>query len=186
MNTDAASAATILLAPEMLGKDVEETHITPQLFQTPRARERTQATRLPADHPKRLSVVTLDNLRAYFATQGHHPSVDMWAALEDLAVTLEAMANETAAPKLFLSSLVPGGGKTQTIVKFIDALLTSPFYRDVGVLVCVARLSEVRNLAEEAAIPAEMLAVVTSDETVNAIGKAKPHEPQVLVTTQQM
>jgi hypothetical protein len=110
----------------------------------------------------------------------------MWDALQDLAETLEAMADGTAADKLYLSSLDPGVGKTRTIVAFIDALLSSPLYQDVGVLVCVARLSEVKNLAEDAGIPDIDLAVVTSDEKVNALGKAAVEDAQVLITTQQM
>src|SRR5262249_24351559 len=90
------------------------------------------------------------------------------------------------APKLFLSSLDPGVGKTQTIIKFIDALLSSPFYRDVGVLVCVARLSEVKSLVESIGIPADMLSVKTSDDGVNALGRAELADAQVLITTQQM
>jgi len=76
-------------------------------------------------------------------------------------------------------------GKTQTITKFVDVLLSQPSYSGVGVLVCVARLSEVRTLINEMAIPADNLAVLTSDTTLNELGKATPDNAQVLITTQQ-
>jgi hypothetical protein len=43
----------------------------------------------------------------------------MWAALTELASVLEAMAEGRCPPKLFLSSLDPGVGKTQTVTHFI-------------------------------------------------------------------
>src|SRR5438552_1042964 len=97
---------------------------------------------------------TIDSLARYFAMKDHRPSPEMWAALVDLAVTLERMAVGDAAPKFYLSSLDPGVGKTQTITHFVDALLSSPDYSDVGVLVCVARLAEVETIIHDMAIPA--------------------------------
>jgi hypothetical protein len=130
---------------------------------------------------------TIKNLAQYFATKGHRPSPDMWAALEDLAVTLEAMEKGQAEPKFFLSSLDPGVGKTQTITHFVDALLSQPvLYSHVGIMICVARLSEVQRLIHDMAIPANMLAVVTSNPTLNALGTTEPNKAQVLITTQQM
>ena len=87
-------------------------------------------------------------MAAYFETDNHRPSPDMWAALADLAGTMEAMANGEAAPKFYLSSLDPGVGKTTAIRFFIDVLLSRPGYGHVGVLLCVARLDEVKNLVE--------------------------------------
>jgi len=104
----------------------------------------------------------------------------------DLTRTLEAMAEGEAPAKFFLSSLDPGVGKTQTITHFVDALLSSPIHADVGVLICVARLSELGNLIHDMAIPEENLAVVTSNPTLNALGKAEPNRAQVLIITQQM
>jgi hypothetical protein len=138
-----------------------------------------------AVRPHLLSTLTLRNLSRYFASKGHKPSPAMWNALADLTITLEAMADGVAAPKFFLSSLDPGVGKTQTITHFVDALLSQRSYDDVGILICVARLSEVENLIHEMGIPNDNLAVLTSDATLNALGKAPAGQAQVLITTQQ-
>jgi hypothetical protein len=136
--------------------------------------------------PGRLSSSTIADLHDYFAEKHHRPSDDMWAALEDLAVTLEAVANDVAPAKFFLSSLDPGVGKTQTVSHFLNALLASPAHADVGVLICLARLSEIKNLVRDSAIPEDMFAVFTSDEKVNALGKSTVDQARVLFTTQQM
>ena len=39
---------------------------------------------------------TMASLRNYFDQQNHHPSVDHWQALEDVARTMEDMVNGTA------------------------------------------------------------------------------------------
>lgn len=128
---------------------------------------------------------TIHSVARYFHDKGHSPSPEMWEALEDLALTLEAMANREAQSKFFLSSLDPGVGKTQTIAKFVDVLLSRPEYAHVGVLICVGRLTEVEKLVHEMAVPAQMLAVLTSDERLNALGPTNPNDAQVLITTQQ-
>jgi hypothetical protein len=136
--------------------------------------------------PGILAKGTIAGLTRYFDTVNHRPSPEMWAALSDLAVTLEAMANGEAAPKFYLSSLDPGVGKTQTVSHFLDVLLSRPEYGHVGVLFCLARLSEIENLVHTIGIPADMFAVLTSNEKLNALGKAPVDQAQVLFTTQQM
>jgi hypothetical protein len=110
----------------------------------------------------------------------------MWTALADLVSTLEAMANGEAQPKIYLSSLDPGVGKTTAVRFFLDVLLSKPYHQDAGVLLCVARLDEVKNLVESIGIADEMLCVLTSDTKVNDLGKARADQAQVLITTQQM
>lgn len=136
-------------------------------------------------HPGILARTTLDRVAAFFDQRGHNPSVAMWAALEDLATTLERMADGTAPAKFFLSSLDPGVGKTQTIAHFVDALLSMRDRADVGVMICVGRLDEVKNLAETMAVPRDNLCVLTSDQALNALGAAPVDAAQVLITTQQ-
>lgn len=140
---------------------------------------------IPTFPTRTLATETLRKLARYFATKGHRPSPSMWHALADLAYTLEDMAEGRAAPKFYLSSLDPGVGKTQTISHFVDVLLSQPAYEDVGVVVCVARLSEVEPMVRSMAVPAEMLSVLTSDDKLNALGAAPTNEAQVLITTQQ-
>lgn len=133
-----------------------------------------------------IATETLNRLAAFFATRNHHPSEAQWAALTDLARTLEAMANGTAAPKFYLSSLDPGVGKSQTLVHFIDVLLASSAHEHVGILICVSRLSEVERFVENGGIPKEMLCVRTRSDRHNAMGMAEEDAARVVITTQQM
>ena len=132
-----------------------------------------------------LSATTLGTLRGYFTEQRHNPSPDHWEAIGDVANAMESMANGIAPLKVMLSSLDCGVGKTQTTLAFARALVTSPDHRDVGMLICVGRLTEAEAIARTLAIPAGRLAVLTSDRELNSITPTAPASAQVLVTTQQ-
>jgi hypothetical protein len=133
-----------------------------------------------------LSALTLAQLGSYFNKRNHRPSPAQWEALAQLAETLEAMANGAAEPRFFLSSLDPGVGKSQTLIRFVDTLLASPLHEHVGVLLCVSRLSEVRRMVFDSAIPSDMLCVCTSDAELNKLGTAEMDAARVVITTQQM
>jgi hypothetical protein len=133
-----------------------------------------------------LAIQTLSNLRHYFGTRDHHPSPEQWAALADLASTLQALAHGTAEPRFFLSSLDPGVGKSQTLVQFVKVLLASASHDHVGVLICVSRLTEVERMVNEVGIPAKLLCVRTSDDELNALSGADADQARIVVTTQQM
>jgi len=90
-----------------------------------------------------------------------------------------------AQPAVYLSSLAPGTGKTTTMRFFLDELLTGT-YTDAGVVVCLSRLRDIADVIEAVGIPRDMLAVLTTDEKVNALGGAEVNSAQVLFTTQQM
>jgi len=102
---------------------------------------------------------------------------------------MEAMANGTALPSLYLSSLDPGVGKTQALYAFVRNLVRSPAHAGVGVLICLGRLKEVRSFVEGinafGALPPTAVAVMTGDPTLNALGHPVAQEAQVLVTTHQ-
>jgi hypothetical protein len=121
-----------------------------------------------------------------FDRHSHRPSAAQWSALSSLAEALEDMAEGRAPSRFFLSSLDPGVGKTQTLIKFIDTLLASSVHGHVGVLLCVSRLSEVQRMVNDSGIPAEMLHVFTSDAELNALGGATANDARVLITTQAM
>ncbi|MBU4277348.1 MAG: hypothetical protein KKC30_11450 [Proteobacteria bacterium] len=129
---------------------------------------------------------TIKALQETFCRLGHRPSQSMWAALVDVASTLEAMANEACPPLYYLSSLDPGVGKTQTVIHFIKVLMASQDHRGVGVLMCVSRLDEVRTILGELDLAKEMVAVFTSDKDLNALGTSHIRSARVLLTTQQM
>jgi hypothetical protein len=129
---------------------------------------------------------TIKLMADFFAKKNHRPSIEQWEALADLVTTMERMAKGEAPAKFYLSSLDPGVGKTTALRFFIDTLLSKPWHQDVGVLLCVARLDEVKNLVESIGIPTELLCVMTSRVDLNAMGRASADEARVLITTQQM
>lgn len=105
--------------------------------------------------------------------------------LEAVAECLEAMANGTAEPRLFLSSLDPGVGKTTLIKHHILAQLTSPQHQDVAILVCLSRLDEVRKLLIGLESVSDEVAIWTGDDEVNALSTTPRQSARVLLTTQQ-
>ncbi|MCG5241972.1 hypothetical protein ACIU1J_10425 [Azospirillum doebereinerae] len=109
--------------------------------------------------------------------------------MSDQAKAMEAMANGTAQPCLYLSSLDPGVGKTQTLYAFVRNLVRSPAHAGVGLLICLGRLEEVRSFVKGmnafGVLTPTAVAVMTSDPTLNALGHPVPQEAQVLVTTHQ-
>ena len=135
-----------------------------------------------------LATTTLDSLRAFFATTSHNPSADHWGALSDVAEHLEAMADHQLPPKVYLSSLCPGLGKSQTTLHFARALLASADHRGVGMLICVGRISEAASMASALANHKASVAVLTSDKDANALGGVSSDNigsAQILITTQQ-
>jgi hypothetical protein len=133
-----------------------------------------------------LRSTTLESLWAFFAGVSHDLSSTLRAALEDVVDCLVRMAEGTCEPVYYLSSLDPRVGKTQAVVHFLRALVASPEHRDVGVLIGVARLDEVRAYVKAASLSEGQFAVLTSDNDLNALGSGKPTSSQVLFTTQQM
>jgi hypothetical protein len=138
------------------------------------------------DDPKQdgLAKHALTTLRTYFDTAGHHPSGPHWLALAAIAETMEAMAKGLCLPKVFLSAVDPGVGKSQTVVHFARALMASPAHQNVGMIICVGRIKEAVDLAHELAGGKQHVAVLTSDTDANALGSADTRDAQVLITTQ--
>ncbi len=135
-----------------------------------------------------LTARTVQKVREYFETETtHRPSKQMYAALSDIAGTLAEMALGEAKRKVYLSSLDPGTGKTTVLAHFVDTLLADNSLEHVGVLVCVARLDEIKTLVHRMGLPAGWFACYTSDATVNALGgDTEPGKARALFTTQQM
>ena len=133
-----------------------------------------------------LAAATMQSLAAYFETRGHRPSSEHCAALADIANTLEAMADCKCEPKVFLSAIDPGVGKTQTVVHFVRALAASQAHRDIGMIVCVGRIAEAEAVAAELQdIPASFAVLVQDGHPANDLGCGNPVCAQVLLTTQQ-
>lgn len=135
-----------------------------------------------------LTTLTLDKLERYFNTKtNHRPSPETWAALTDIATTLEQAANGGLEPKAYLSSLDCGQGKTQTVVAFVDTLLGASEYDHVGVLICLSRIAEIKSLVQRMGVPKEWLCVLTQDASANALGlpEERSDEARVIITSQQ-
>ena len=133
-----------------------------------------------------LTEQTIIALQATFLRIGHSPTPAMWDALHAVADTLDRMADKTAAPVVYVSSLDPGVGKTTTVIQFLRALLTSLAHQDVSALVCVSRRDQIRTITREAMLLDTEFAVLTADSDLNALGCAVPARARVLFTTHSM
>jgi len=137
-------------------------------------------------HRSLLAAESLRLVRQFFEKETQHrPSPFHYAALESITDTLAAMAEGRVDPKVFLSSLDPGVGKTTAVSAFVETLIADPTYSHVGVMICVARLDEINGMLQRMGVPKEHVAVLTSDKEVNALGGAEVNQAQVLFTTQQ-
>jgi hypothetical protein len=125
-------------------------------------------------------------LAATFSGFEHRPSEEMWTALGAVAHTLEGMADRTAQPMIYLSSLDPGVGKTATYVHFLRELIASPDHDHVGALVCISRREQIAAVVEAAGLRREDFAVFTSDADMNSMGRPDANEARVLFTTHRM
>jgi hypothetical protein len=133
-----------------------------------------------------LSEAALALLGAEFQTRAHYPSENHWAALRDVAVTLEAMANGIAEDKVYLSPIDCGVGKSSTALAFARALITStgPRYLDTGMMVCVNRTREAYKMAAELMDLGKHVVVLTA-ETAGELDGEDINSAQLLITTQQ-
>lgn len=135
-----------------------------------------------------LASQTIHSLRAFFQTTQHHPSPEHWEALEDIARTLEAMADGDCPTRVFLSAIDPGIGKSQTTLHFAKALMNSQSHAQVGMLVCVGRITEAMDYAGALEAFGHKVAVLINETDARKHGGAALHDPsqaQVLITTQQ-
>ena len=129
-----------------------------------------------------LVIRTMGKVRSYFQSRTQHrPSPEMYGALTSVAETLAEMAVGQPDATVYLSSLDPGIGKTTVYSRFIDVLVSDPSLEDVGVLILVSRLDEVRSLVEQAAIPSNTLSVMTSDPSLNGHGLVPTDEAQPMI-----
>ena len=129
----------------------------------------------------------MDSLRTTFKGWNHRPSKSQWDALEAIASTLAQMAVGICPQKPHLSTLDPGVGKTQVMVHFLRELMKSP-YRDVGVLLCIGRKDQLRDIIGQAGLADTDYAFLTADEDLNAKGRGRDHanDAPVLFTTHRM
>lgn len=128
----------------------------------------------------------LTKLKLQLQSYGQSPSPFQWAGLSDVIDTLTAMLCGTCPPKVHLSSLDPGMGKTTALTQFLKEVVRSSDHADVGVVVFLSRKAEIERLVEEANLRPDDFAVYTADDECNAISPTPVNDAQVLFTTQQM
>lgn len=158
----------------------QEIGLTMAFQTTPEDQQKPKATHTS------LTEQTMTAVRRFFETEtSHRPSGEMYQALEHIALTLEAMANGKADRKIYLSSLAPGIGKTQTICFFLNLLLKDEQYRDQGILIGLSSYDEIQSYIERMEVDRRNMAVLTSDYKLNSLGNSDQNEAQVLFTTQQ-
>lgn len=137
-----------------------------------------------------LAEQALSLLTDHFETKTEHqPSGDMYDALDDLLWCLEGMASDDGLlPSYYLSPLDCGVGKTTAIAMFLRVLVRSPLHRNVGVLLCIPRLEEIRAVASLAGLSPDDFATYTSSPEINSLGRGKEEasKARVLFTTHAM
>jgi hypothetical protein len=145
---------------------------------------------LPPSRRPGLVELTQRSLSASFTRKSHYPSAEMWDALDDAISIMVAMADGVADPNIYLSSLDPGVGKSQSVVHFLSAFMRrSRDYPDVGIIVCLSRINEVENIVREAGnLGLGDFAVLTAEKNkgLNNLGRGSDDRgnARVLFTTQ--
>ena len=99
-------------------------------------------------------------LERRFLQYGHRPSPAHWKGLRAIAETIEAQASGTATPSFFLSALPTGMGKTTAVVASVKSLVSHPKYQDVGVVIFVSQLDQIRRLVDEIELAKDAYSVV--------------------------
>ena len=134
-----------------------------------------------------LTKETMVKVRKFFNEEtSHRPSEEMYQALEHIALTLEEMVRGEAENKIYLSSLAPGIGKTQTICFFLNLLLKDEQCDDKGILIGLSSYDEIKSYLSRIDAEAHKIGVFTSDRALNLESNKNTNEAQILFTTQQM
>lgn len=134
-----------------------------------------------------LTEATTSSLLSELARRGgEHVDLETAIALRELVTTMVAMAEGTATPHFFLSSLDPGVGKTTTLTCFVQELLRSEQHEDAAVLLCFSRLEEIARLVTDMQLDEADFAVLTLDDETNNLSSTPRSEARVLLTTHAM
>lgn len=136
--------------------------------------------------PTPLFICASSLLRQTMNERGLKPTQDHLDGLLAVLKVLCQMTEGSCPSSIHLSSLDPGMGKTTTVVCFLKALRHCPGYEDVGVVVFVSRLDEIRKLVDEVGLAEDDFAVLTADDDCNQLSSTPVSQAQVLFTTQQM
>lgn len=130
-----------------------------------------------------LSTSTMAELAASFRIRGHQPSPVMLDALQAAVTTMEAMAEGRCQSAIYLSGLDPGVGKTSALIVFLKTLIKSERHSDVGALVCLQRLEQIRSVVAEAALDPKFFAVEVGDAQTKALSGTPQQSARIVFTT---
>lgn len=134
-----------------------------------------------------LTKATTSSLFAELARRGgERDDLETTIAFQELVTTMVAMAEGSATPHFFLSSLDPGVGKTTTLTCFVQELLKSEQHEDAAVLLCFSRLEEISRLVLDMQLDEADFAVLTRNDEINKLSSTPRSEARVLLTTHAM
>ena len=134
--------------------------------------------------PGPITQEVIKRLKPKFAEWGHDPSAQLLKALTHISTTLVAQAEGNLAPCIYLSSIDPGGGKTETLIETIKVLLE--VYPDYNAILCLGTYDEIKRISKK--FNKDEFACFTRDKEVNQLGLGEKNkdEAPILLTTQQM
>ncbi len=139
--------------------------------------------------PGELTQRAMKNIVDKFKQRNTNPSQSEWNGLQQIALTIQGMADQNLPPMFYLSSLSPGVGKTSVTCEAIRTLLAMESYRDVGVILFLSRCEEIKHLIENASLREDDYAVLVSEKgeyaELNKCGNLNAGKARVLITTQQ-
>lgn len=143
------------------------------------------------DVPRResdLTERTMAGLRVTFEGRNHHPSEQLMEGLQEAALTIQGMADGSLSDQNFyISFLAPGIGKTSTVIEAVRNLTRMPEYDNVGVIIFLSRLEEIRKLVEEMALDSDEFSVLCAEgRDEYQLGNEHKQQARVMFTTQQM
>jgi hypothetical protein len=117
----------------------------------------------------------------------HRPSNEQFRGLYSIARVIHGMAcGYYKSRTFFVSSLAAGIGKTTTIAAAVKLLLQSQ--PDVGVIIFLSRVEEIKNLAQAMGLAESDYSVIVSPSKraeVGPLGNREPNCARVIFTTQQ-
>jgi len=144
-----------------------------------------------------LTLLAFRELQYFFktGTKGHDPSPDMLEGLYNLQETLSRMVTGDLKPKVYVSSLQPGVGKTSAIKAWLKVYLARrQQYSDRGVILCFDRLEEIAKFLKGNPIAKSDFGVYVNNTTpegrkLNALGvgfESVSVAPVLFTTKQQI
>lgn len=122
--------------------------------------------------PGPLTKGAMDGIKQRFKDYGHNPAPAHWDGLKLIAKVVERMAAGLELTNFYVSFLPAGMGKTTTLVESIKALVSLDQFSQVGVIIFLSRLEEVRTLISAMGLSDDQFAVIASEgKEENKLGR---------------